>query len=173
MTVQSVVVISILRIVALTSLNLADLQYNSFYTDLWSVLEPCLAVVNASLPVMQPLYAYMAQYHILSSLKSTLLHVSGRTSTKTKSQPTWKTSHTRSTRGNDTRNFDRLYDTIYPMTERTQVSAHHDEEDNLGKDVIDGRSIHVTRTVDIDHGVGNIKQHNPSQAKKLLANMAL
>ncbi len=145
-------IISILRIQALTKLKLDDLQYNSFYTDLYSVLEPCIAVITACLPVMQPLYAQIASYEIISSLRSSLFSRSRKNPQDSldHTDKGWK-SPFKSAQGNETRHFDRIYDSVYPLTDRNKTLAS--AESNVeNKKEADDVGIAVKYDVDIASG---------------------
>lgn len=152
----SVVIISILRIQALTKLKLDDLQYNSFYTDLYSVLEPCIAVVTACLPVMQPLYAKLASYEIISSLRSSLFSRSRKYPQDSLgySNREWR-SPVKSVHGNETRHFDRIYDSVYPLTDRniTLASAEGNVENKKESD-----DVGIAVKYDVDIASGNVSR---------------
>jgi hypothetical protein len=47
-------IISLLRVIYVHNLNLADFWYSSAGLANWSVLEPTLGIVNACLPVLRP-----------------------------------------------------------------------------------------------------------------------
>ena len=49
--------ITIFRIVSVAHLDLLDLSYTAVDDAIWSILEPCLGIVNACLPVLQPALA--------------------------------------------------------------------------------------------------------------------
>ncbi len=58
----SVCVISALRIAALQTVDFMDWHYSSFSFVIWSILEPCLVIVNACSVMMQPLVSKMTQF---------------------------------------------------------------------------------------------------------------
>ena len=47
-------IISLLRVISITQWDLDDVAYSSTEVSIYSVLEPCLGVVNACLPTIQP-----------------------------------------------------------------------------------------------------------------------
>ncbi len=58
----SVCVISALRIAALQTVDFMDWPYESFSFVIWSILEPCLGIINACLFMMQPIVSKMTQF---------------------------------------------------------------------------------------------------------------
>ncbi|KAJ9283323.1 hypothetical protein DTO021C3_9097 [Paecilomyces variotii] len=52
---SAVCVIAALRIVSIAQLNTADMSYSIVYHAIWSALEPCLSIIAACLPVLQPI----------------------------------------------------------------------------------------------------------------------
>ncbi|KAL9121350.1 MAG: hypothetical protein Q9187_002089 [Circinaria calcarea] len=51
-----VCIISILRITSILSISPSDITYTSFGTDIYSIIEPCLGITSACLPVLRPLW---------------------------------------------------------------------------------------------------------------------
>lgn len=79
--------VTILRIVAVKQLKLTDLSYSAVNDGIWSELEPCLGIVNACLPVLQPALAEILTFNVLtwttkstrgSSARSTRSGIAGR-----------------------------------------------------------------------------------------------
>lgn len=52
----SICVISLLRVIVISRLNLADFTYATAPIGTWSVLEPTLGTVNTSLPILRPIF---------------------------------------------------------------------------------------------------------------------
>lgn len=52
--VNSTCVISAFRVYAMSTLDFMDIQYTTPKADMFSCIEPCLAVVLASIPLMRP-----------------------------------------------------------------------------------------------------------------------
>ncbi|RAL14713.1 uncharacterized protein BO97DRAFT_441673 [Aspergillus homomorphus CBS 101889] len=48
--------ITIIRIRVLTTVNFADLPYSMIWAAFWSVAEPALAILNACVPMMRPVF---------------------------------------------------------------------------------------------------------------------
>lgn len=101
---------------------------------------------------MQPLYAKLASYEIISSLRSSLF-------SRSRKNPQDSLDHTdrgwkgpfKSAKGNETRHFDRIYDSVYPLTDRniTQASAENNVEN---KSEADDVGIAVKYDVDVASG---------------------
>ncbi|MCJ1312337.1 hypothetical protein MMC25_006011 [Agyrium rufum] len=51
-----VCIISILRIISISTINVPDLSYSSVATDIYSVLEPSIGIIAACLAVIRPLF---------------------------------------------------------------------------------------------------------------------
>jgi hypothetical protein len=51
----SICVISLLRVIVISRLDLADFTYATAPIGIWSILEPTLGVINASLPILRPI----------------------------------------------------------------------------------------------------------------------
>ena len=98
---------------------------------------------------MQPLYAKIASYQILSSLRNTLFSRSHKNSQRSfeGADRGWKIP-LKSGRGDETRHFDRIYDTVYPLRTQntTQVSAESKTE-NIDERGDEG--VTVTRDIDV------------------------
>ncbi|KAL8715376.1 MAG: hypothetical protein Q9220_000709 [cf. Caloplaca sp. 1 TL-2023] len=62
----AICVITILRIVSVHNLDLNDLSYTAVEDGIWSDLEPCLGIVNACLPVLQPAVAQMSGFRVFN-----------------------------------------------------------------------------------------------------------
>ncbi|KAJ9294475.1 hypothetical protein DTO271G3_6743 [Paecilomyces variotii] len=52
---SAVCAISALRVISIARLNSADMSYSIVYHAIWSALEPCLSIITACLPVLQPI----------------------------------------------------------------------------------------------------------------------
>lgn len=109
MNVRSICVLTILRVIYLHNLNLVDFTYSSAMLSIWSVLEPTLGIVNACLPLIRPasdkLFCLVSLWFNWSTKKTKfehrLVHV-----------PTEPLS---SANEPDRKNFQRLYDHLYPL----------------------------------------------------------
>ena len=49
--------VTTLRIITITQIDFRDLSFNVVYASIWSILEPCLGIISACLPVLQPALA--------------------------------------------------------------------------------------------------------------------
>lgn len=54
---RSICIVTALRIYSIARLDFTDVSYNMVSANIWSSLEPCLGIVNACLPVLQPALA--------------------------------------------------------------------------------------------------------------------
>lgn len=66
-------VLSAVRIKSIVDLDLLDFSYSVVPDGVYSVLEPCLGVINASLPVLQPVTEKLATSRLFSRLKGSLM----------------------------------------------------------------------------------------------------
>ena len=66
-------VLSAVRIKSIVDLDLLDFSYSVVPDGVYSVLEPCLGVINASLPVLQPVTERLASSRLFSRLKGSLI----------------------------------------------------------------------------------------------------
>lgn len=108
------------RLVELARLDLDDVTYNLAKVALWTGMEPMFGVVNACLPVIQPV--------IKTVLESNIFSRWSRSSTNTKAWTNSSSSKSgrRSTPGN-INSFHRLDESPYPLTSvvgtQTQISS--------------------------------------------------
>lgn len=65
--------LSAVRIHAIATLDYLDFSYSVVPDGVYSVLEPCLGVINASLPVLQPIAEKMSHSRIFSLLRGSSL----------------------------------------------------------------------------------------------------
>lgn len=61
-------VISLVRVIYVRTLDLTDFMYSSANLFSWSMLEPTLGIVNACLPVMQPVFQKLVESGILKRI---------------------------------------------------------------------------------------------------------
>lgn len=54
---HSICIVTAFRIYAIARLDLSDFSYSMVSANIWSTLEPCLGIVNACLPILQPALA--------------------------------------------------------------------------------------------------------------------
>ncbi|RDL41292.1 uncharacterized protein BP5553_01271 [Venustampulla echinocandica] len=63
-------IISILRVVAIQELDYSDVSYNIVWDTMWTVLEPTLGVINACLPMLQPVASKASNSQLFSYARS-------------------------------------------------------------------------------------------------------
>ena len=79
MTVDRICVLSAVRVSAIANLDYEDFSYSVVADGVYSVLEPCLGVINASLPVLQPVADKIGHSRMFSFLRgSSYAKSSGR-----------------------------------------------------------------------------------------------
>jgi hypothetical protein len=109
-----------MRLVELARLDLDDITYNLAKVALWTGMEPMFGVVNACLPVIQPV--------IKTVLESNIFSRWSRSSTNSKvwTNSSSKSGGRRSTPGN-INSFHRLEESPYSLTQvvgtQTQISS--------------------------------------------------
>lgn len=112
---HSICIISIIRLVALYRINNSDLTWSNEPPGLWTFLEPALSIINTCLPVTQPVAGKALKFFGVKGSSST--NRSWNTSSAVK-QPS-------AMHGNsDARNFTRLDDHAYPLTEGIGTYNH-------------------------------------------------
>ena len=103
-------VLSVVRVVAISKLDFADATYNIVLDNIMSALEPTLGVINACLPLLQPIIPKVSETKIVTWFRSlTTLRSSGTGLSKTVSkQPSGESkSH----------HFERLTPDLYPLSD--------------------------------------------------------
>jgi hypothetical protein len=107
---QRICILSVVRVVAISKLDLTDVTYTIVLDNIMSALEPTLGVINACLPLLQPIIPKISENKIITWFKSlTTMRSSATGFSKTDSkQPSGKfASH----------HFDRLTPDLYPLTD--------------------------------------------------------
>jgi hypothetical protein len=108
-------IVSIVCLVALYQINNSDLTWSNEPPGLWTFLEPALSIINTCLPVTQPVADKALKFFGVKGSSST--NRSWNTSSAAK-QPS-------AMHGNgDARNFTRLDDHTYPLTEGIGTYNH-------------------------------------------------
>jgi hypothetical protein len=140
-------VITILRLVELARFDLANLTYELSKVALWTGLEPMLGIINACLPVIQPVLKKVVESKIFS-----------RSSRGAKSSKYWNSSSSKGRKSNpgDINSFHRLEDPAYPLRAlrdgigtQTQISGPANRSFSTSDDVeaqIDGIDLKSPRT---------------------------
>lgn len=124
-------IISILRLVDLARLDLNDLTYNLAKVAVWTGLEPMLGIINACLPVIQPVVKRVLESNVFS--RSSRNRSNSKVWTSSSSKP-GKKSNT-----GDINSFHRLEETSYPLAEGigtlTQISGPQSQSFSTSDDL--------------------------------------
>ena len=138
----SVCVISVLRIVSISELDLLDFTYTSSLDGIWSILEPSLGITAASLPIMQPLLSKM------NALKSTLFSKTGGNTQRSLRASSKKI-------GNQQERKKDAEDLLYPLSNivgtvnEFDVNLSRSESDTYDDYQGEGQGISVKRAFDV------------------------
>lgn len=108
----------------MAELNFLDITYSITPMALWTGLEPTLGVINACLPVIQPV--------VQTVLNSSLFSRSASGSRSSKTSKLWSLSNSSKARrrkdlsggGGDEGTFHRVDDPSYPLTENVGTLTH-------------------------------------------------
>lgn len=116
---HSICIISVLRVVSVKQLNYSDLSYNVVLDVMWTTLEPTLGIINACLPMLQPVASKISQSQLLSYARglsskgsTSRLFRTGRSSTR----PPYSDGSDRS-KNFDKKNFKLMHAGQYSLTE--------------------------------------------------------
>lgn len=113
---HSICIVSIVRLVALYQINNSDLTWSNEPPALWTFIEPALSIINACLPVTQPVADKAFKFFGVKGSCSTNRSWNESLAAKQPSALRY---------GNcEARNFTRLDDYIYPLTEGTGTYNH-------------------------------------------------
>ena len=112
----SICIVSIIRIVAIKTESYADITYSTILDNITTALEPTLGVINACLPILQP---------VLSKFSSSTLFTRSMNwrsdDDSTLKRKLWSNRpHEQSSPVNSDR-FHRLPGDLYPLTEATST----------------------------------------------------
>lgn len=112
-------IITLLRVTYIARMNLLDFSYASVDLAIWSILEPTLGILNASLPVLRPVGSHIFESHALTwarnSFRSLLTQISTRGGTENSgSGRSWPRLSKKSTRDSFLRLGDPT-DRLYPL----------------------------------------------------------
>lgn len=129
--IHRICIISILRLNELARLDLNDLTYNLAKVAVWTGLEPMLGVINACLPVIQPVVKKILESNIFS-----------RSSRNRNNSKVWMSGSSKSGKKSNTGNinsFHRLEETSYPLAEGigtlTQISGPQSQSFSTSDDI--------------------------------------
>lgn len=171
-----VCVISALRLASVMMIDQKDLTYTVINLGIFTQLEPLLAIIASCLPTLHPVLIRVSASPILDwtrrGSRSRKASTTGKRSNGTGGSTTLRgseNSKVRDTRDNrNTRNFNKLYDHLYPVTtttvsEATVTSPGHEEfgyhmsnlppwtVDRIGKSGMGGISVTKEFKVDSIH----------------------
>ena len=147
----SICIISVIRIVSIKQLDLdSDLSYDAVLDSVTSALEPTLGVVNACLPILQPVASKLSDGTMLAWSK---LRSSGGTSRgglgsqETPFEPSVKPK---------SRSFLRIPGDLYPLTDVIATQSHCSGPGRRSATDIDMEALHD----DVEHHSGiEVKQY--------------
>lgn len=133
----SICVISIVRIVAIKELDLSsDVTYDLVLDDVTTALEPTLGVINACLPILQPVVSKFSGSTMLVWSKWRSSGGTSRERLGPKGTPLEPPNDSKP------RKFHRLHADLYPLTDVTATQSHctgpgHQMDSNGDTDSVD------------------------------------
>lgn len=117
---SSICIISIIRLVAIKRLNLnSDVTYDIVLDDICTSLEPTLGIINACLPVLQPVLSKLSGSTIFSWSKWKSSRRTSRGWLGSKKTPIELSNESKSGK------FHRLPADLYPLTDVTATAQSH------------------------------------------------
>ena len=132
----AVCIISALRINSSLRLDHSDLTYSIIDLGIFTLLEPLLAIIAVCLPTMHPVLLKISNSPLFDwtrrGSRSRKASTTGKRTNNTGGSTTLRGSqNSRVQNLNNTKNFNRLYDHLYPVTTttitETSVRAHDEE----------------------------------------------
>ena len=112
---ERICIISAFRIKSIADLDFTDFTYSLINDGIWSALEPLLGIVNACLPILQPVIAKVGETSLFSRSRGSSKASNSKGSSD---QSSTKPLHPDES---DTKNFHRLYN-HYPLEDNPVVS---------------------------------------------------
>lgn len=113
-------------------LDYEDLSYSVELDGIWTFLEPALGIINACLPVLQPVLSRFLNFSILKWAKNVS---TGKTALRQRPSP----SSPLEEKANDSRKFKRLDEHLYPLTNMSttqmQVTTGRGSDEGLDLDL--------------------------------------
>lgn len=113
---ESICIISAFRIKSIADLEFTDFTFSLINDGIWSALEPFLGIVNACLPILQPVIAKVGETTLFSRTRGSSKASNSKVSTD---QNSTKLLHPDES---DTKHFHRLYNHVYPLEDNPVVS---------------------------------------------------
>lgn len=113
---ERICIISAFRIKSIADLDFADFTYSLINDGIWSALEPFLGIVNACLPILQPVIAWLGETSLFSRTRGSLKGSNSKASSDQNSTKPLQSDES------DTKNFHRLYNHVYPLEDNPVVN---------------------------------------------------
>ena len=146
-TASSICGVTIVRTITVRRLNYEDLPYSLIMNAVWIVIEPCLSVINACLPLLQPIWSSTSM-----GMKSAFSKISGSGGTSegtsgvsggTPSRRYGFAKKPSDLAGSDVDSLKRLKDHHYPLSDLTdsQIEAGYQERSNFKPEMQQNGSI--------------------------------
>ena len=105
-------IITIMRVVVIYNLDLADFTYSAASLSIWSILEPTLGIINACLPLIRPACQEVFKSNVFAwSKASTAQRKTDSGHSHRSNKPPLQS------KASNAQNFHRLYDHLYPLEE--------------------------------------------------------
>lgn len=117
---ERICIISAFRIKSIADLDFMDFTYSLINDGIWSALEPLLGIVNACLPILQPVIAKVGETSLFSRSRGSSKAGNSKGSSD---QSSTKPLHPDES---DTKNFHRLYNHVYPLEDNPVVSNQNE-----------------------------------------------
>ncbi|MCJ1263085.1 hypothetical protein MMC22_002955 [Lobaria immixta] len=122
---ERICIISAFRIKSIADLDFKDFTYSLINDGIWSALEPFLGIVNACLPILQPVIAKVGKTSLFSRTRGSSKASNSKASSDQNSTKPFHSDES------DTKNFHRLYNHVYPL-EDNPVASNQNESSCFG-----------------------------------------
>ena len=145
----SICIISIIRIDAINRLNYSDITYSVVLDSIFTALEPTLGVINACLPLLQPVVSKCSSSTMFSWSRLRSSVGTSRRGLKPKETPCEPSD------GPQSGKFHRMPADLYPLTDVTATQIH-----------FSGPSNPTTSDNDADSFIDELAQHSGIKVKQ-------
>jgi hypothetical protein len=109
-------VVSLLRVVYIANMDIADFSYAATDLAIWSFLEPSLGIVNASLPVLRPVGSRILNSSALEWARSSLRSSKSTAGTgKERASSGWTRSKSGKSQSDSFQRLEDPTDRMYPL----------------------------------------------------------